>query len=365
MPSQRIVIAAGGTGGHFYPGLALARALRERGWQVLFVLRRDESAARTLEAENIPSVEIELSGLPRKPSKLWLSLPFRLLSAMLLLRRVLRDFRPSVVLGMGGYLTVPLVLAAAVAGVPRAVHESNAVLGLANRLASLLGARLLWGLVARGGAGHLTGTPIRSSLWKSAATDRARTALSLEPELPTLLVFGGSQGARALNLKVPAALRQAAKGRSFQVLHLTGRSDPEPTRRAYSGASFPAQVRSYLEEMYLAYGAADLVLCRAGASTLAELAAQMKPAVLVPYPYATGNHQQANARVLESVGAATVLPEGELPGRLPVLIRDLLAGAQAGARRTAMARSYARLGLPSAELTVSTMIQALEVLANP
>ncbi|MFA6028743.1 MAG: undecaprenyldiphospho-muramoylpentapeptide beta-N-acetylglucosaminyltransferase [Elusimicrobiota bacterium] len=367
---MRIVIACGGTGGHFYPGYALGRRLRERGHEVLFVLRSDDPAAARLEADDLPYAELDLRGLPRKVSTELLAFPWRLGRSVLAARALIRAWRPSAAVGMGGYLTFPLGAAARSCGIPVVLHESNAVLGLAVRAILPFADALALGLPlcdpgAAPGA-TLTGTPVRSGFSKLPDSTEARRRLSLEPERATLLVFGGSQGARAVNRAAPAALaRLRAEGVRPQVLHLAGRAEAEETSRLYREAGLPeARVLPYLEDMPAAYAAADVVLCRAGAATLAELAAARRAAVLVPYPSAAAGHQERNARVLETAGAARMLKEPFPPEALADRLRELFSDA---ALRARMADAYARIGLPSAKESASALADLVEkvVRAHP
>lgn len=253
---------------------------------------------------------------------------------------------------MGGYLTFPLAMAARLRGVPAALHESNSVLGLANRASAMLGAEVFWGLPPREGEGAVVGTPVRSELLSAPSREEARRKLGLKAEGSVVLVFGGSQGAAALNAGVPVALRELKD--APQVLHLAGRGRAEETARLY-GAS-PAVVRDYTEDMAAAYAAADIVVCRSGASTLAELAALKKPAVLVPYPHATDDHQTANARVFERAGAAVLMPESQLQRKLGGVLRDVLQSKL----KDTMAAAYGRLELPAAADAAKTFVDALE-----
>lgn len=347
---KRCLVAAGGTGGHFYPGLVAAQELRRRGWEVCFLVRRDDPAREKLDSEGLPYVEVDLRGLPRSLNLDLLKFPFRLLGAQRLLNRVVRSFKPDLAVGMGGYLTFPLVAAARFRGVPAAIHESNSVLGLANRASCWLGASVFWGLPPRSGDGRVVGTPIRASLSKAPSRDEACRRLGFDPAKPVILVFGGSQGAAGLNAGVPLALRPFSE--HPQVLHLAGRGKAEETRRRYGAR--PAKVLEYTEDMAAAYAAADLVICRAGASTLAELAALKKPSVLVPYPHATDDHQTANAKVFDAVGVAELVRESELGARLGGAVREMLESD-----RTA---NFAELGLPAPEAAVQTFVDALEKL---
>jgi UDP-N-acetylglucosamine--N-acetylmuramyl-(pentapeptide) pyrophosphoryl-undecaprenol N-acetylglucosamine transferase len=360
---KRVVLAAGGTGGHFYPGLVTAQALRERGWEPLIVLREGDPAAARLEAAGIASLPVDLRGLPRRPGPELFTFARKLGGSLRTLNRALRSFRPDLAVGMGGYLTFPVVAAARLRGVPCALHESNAVLGLANAAAARLGATLFRGLPPAdpADAGVLVGTPVRPALWTRRPAAAAREALGLAPDKPTVLVFGGSQGAKGINAALPRAA--AALGGAVQVLHLAGRGKAAEAEAAYRAAGAAASVREYLEDMGAAYGAADLAVCRAGASTLAELAAQRLPALLVPYPHAAADHQDANARVLERAGAARRLPEAGLDAALGPALADLLQSDGAERRREEMSRAYAALGLPPADEVVEGFVAALERLA--
>ena len=360
---KRVAIAAGGTGGHFYPGLVAALALRARGWEPLLIVRAGDPALAALEKEGLAALPVDLRGLPRRLGPELFTFTRKLAGSLGMLSRAMKSFQPDLALGMGGYLTFPLMFAAWRTGVPRAIHESNSVLGLANAAAVKLGAELYWGLPPNdpSSGGSLVGTPVRPALWGRHDAAESRRALGLDPARPTLLVFGGSQGAQGLNAALPRALRSAP---GVQVLHLAGKGKAEAAAAAYRAAGAAADVREYLEDMESAFGAADLVVCRSGASTLAELAAQRSPAVLVPYPHATANHQDINAQVFEKAGAAVRLREDELEGRLGVVLTDLLKSSGSETKRAKMAEAYAGLGLPPAEKTVEGFVAALERLGT-
>lgn len=357
---KRVVVAAGGTGGHFFPGVSLAEELRARGWEVLFLVRTGDPSLAQLAKRGLAGVEVDLRGLPRRLSPELLSFGPRVLRAARLVGRVLDDFRPAAVVGMGGYLTFPLAATAARRRLPRLVHESNALLGLANKAARFLGARVLWGLPPLPGEpeGEVVGTPIRAELCARADKADARRALGLSPDLQTVLVFGGSQGARGVNRAVPAAF--GAAGRGVQVLHLTGPEGEADARQAYERAGVPAVVKAFLSEMHSAYAAADLTICRSGASTLAELSAQRAPAVLVPYPSAAADHQDRNARLFERAGACRVIRESDLPAALPPALEDLVFSTGAAERRDEMARAHARVGLPEPASAAKRLADAVE-----
>lgn len=360
---RRVAIAAGGTGGHFYPGLVAARAFKARGWEPLLIVRTGDPALAVLEKEGIAALPVDLRGLPRRPGLELLTFARKLAGSLGTLSRAVRSFRPDLALGMGGYLTFPLMYAAWRRGVPRAVHESNAILGLANAASAKLGARIFWGLPPAdpSAGGTLVGTPVRPDLWRRRDASRSRAEFGLDPALPTVLVFGGSQGARGINVALPPAL--AALG-GVQALHLAGKGKATEAAAGYRAAGVTATVLDYQEDMAAAYGAADLVICRSGASTLAELAAQRAPSVLIPYPHAAADHQTANARVFERGGAAALVPESRLASELGGVLGDLLKSAGAKERRDAMSEACGRLGLPPAEKAAEGFVAALEKMVS-
>lgn len=349
------MIAAGGTGGHFYPGLVAAKTLRARGWEPLLVVRAGDPALPKLESEGLAALPVDLRGLPRRPGPDLAVFAWKLTRSLGTLSRAVAAFRPDLVVGMGGYLSFPLVYAAWRRRVPRALHESNAILGLANAAGAKLGARLFWGLPPRDGGGEVVGTPVRPELLAPPDRAAARRALGLDAERPVLLAFGGSQGAAALNESLPEALR--GLGARPQVIHLAGRGKSAATEAAYRDAGVEARVLDYLEDMPAAYAAADFVVSRSGASTLAELAALRKPAILVPFPHAAANHQDFNARAFERAGAAARVPEGDgFVRRLGAAAEDLLQSS----RRETMASAFAAVGLPAAEGAADAFADALE-----
>ena len=360
---RRVVIAAGGTGGHFYPGLVTAQEFKKRGWEPLIIVRTGDPALGVLEKEGIAALPVDLRGLPRRPGPELFTFAGKLVGSLGTLSRALRSFRPDLALGMGGYLTFPLIYAAWRRGVPRALHESNAILGLANSASTKLGAEIFWGMPPADPAagGTVVGTPIRPALWSRKNPDESRRELGLAADRPTVLVFGGSQGAQAINAAVPNALK-AVPG--AQALVLTGKGKSAGIQDAYRAAGVDAVVKEYLDDMAAAYGAVDLVVCRSGASTLAELAAQRAPSVLIPYPHATANHQDINARAFEKAGAAVRIPEGAIDEKLGAVLVDLLKSDDSRRKREAMSASFAGLGLPAAEICVDGFVSALENTIN-
>lgn len=348
---RRAVIASGGTGGHFYPGFALAAELRARGWQTLFLVKKEDLARPALEEADFPYAELDMVPLPRSLNPLAHAAFWgKFLSSFLLAGRVMRDLRPDAVIGTGSYVAFPAILAARLSGAPVYIHESNAVFGLGNRLAGYFCRLAALGLPVPGnpfpGKSVLAGTPVRGSF--SALPDRAaaREALGLDKDRFTVLAFGGSQGARRLNAAYAAALRSLKA--DVQSLHLAGRSNFDEVRAAYSAAGLAGapgiKLFDYREDMPALYAAADLVISRSGASTVAELAHLKKPSILVPLPSSAGNHQKYNAQALSAHGAAVCVEEGtDFDARLAAALRGL-AGDRG--RLAAMADGFAKAGIP-------------------
>jgi UDP-N-acetylglucosamine--N-acetylmuramyl-(pentapeptide) pyrophosphoryl-undecaprenol N-acetylglucosamine transferase len=353
-----IVIAGGGTGGHLYPGIAVARELLRQhpGARVSFA-----GTARGIEARVIPREGFELD-LIRSAGLKGKSLVARARGASLLVPsmwdawRLLSRRQPDVVVGVGGYSSGPVVLLAALRGIPTLVLEQNAVPGLTNRLLARVvkAAAVTYQetLTYFGGRGLVTGNPVRSEFFdmpsaSSAAGRRLR-----------LLIIGGSQGAHAINagmIRVAERIHRALP--TLEIVHQTGDRDLEAVRDGYRTAGIDARVEPFLDGVATEMAAADLVVCRAGATTLAELTAIGRPAVLVPLPTATDDHQRRNARVLVDGGGAMIVEERDLSGHelADVIVR--LLGDEG--RRTAMAASMRSLARPDAAARIATRIREL------
>ena len=334
MRSQpRILIMAGGTGGHVFPALTIAQELRAQGSHIEWLGTRAGIEARVLSHTDIPLHCISMAGLRGKGLLRKLLAPFMLMTAFVQSLRVISKLKPSCVLGMGGYVTGPGGLAARVLGKPLLIHEQNAVAGMANAMLFPLAWRALEGFPgafvrklgtrAEGQKKILyVGNPVRADIL--AIAPPAERLLARKGPL-RMLVIGGSLGASVFNELVPAALAGIGGDIRPEVRHQCGRGKLTATLQAYSAAGLAGDdhilVSEFIEDMAEAYAWADIVLCRAGASTLAEIAAIGLPAVLVPYPFAVDDHQAANAQALVKVGAATMLSQNALT---PQTLRDVL-----------------------------------------
>jgi UDP-N-acetylglucosamine--N-acetylmuramyl-(pentapeptide) pyrophosphoryl-undecaprenol N-acetylglucosamine transferase len=359
---MKVLIAGGGTGGHIYPGIAVAEHLvrTRRGSEVVFV-----GGTRGLEAQVVPAAGFRLRtvltrGLPRRAWWRWPVAVLTNLVGFLQALTVVAGEKPDVVLGTGGYVSGPVSLAAWILGKPLILQEQNSVPGRANRwLARLADEVHLSFVEARsyfGRRDHLkvSGNPIREHILSG---DRATAyqEFGLQSGKPTVFVFGGSRGARRINEAALDAMRRL-KGRvDVQFILQTGREDFDSVRAAVEREQLPARVLPFLTRIHMAYAAADLVVCRSGAMTLAEIAAVGTPAILVPYPFAAHDHQVVNAANLVERGAAAMIPDRELSGeRLAQEIAHWLSDRQGLSRMSANARKFAR---PDA---AEKIVQALE-----
>jgi len=329
---MRIVITGGGTGGHISPALAIAEELRKRDGQLLlqWIGRRGGMEERSAKAHEIPFRGVPVAGWPRKKSPAMITAGIRLLWSLLRAAMYLKGFKPDAVIGVGGYASLPALLAAQRMGIPTYLHEQNKRLGLANRLAAARATKIFLSYPDTEGAypasrALLTGNPVRQAFVRPPHKGEACARFGLDPGLPTILVVGGSQGAHAINAAVGGMLKELKPG-ALQVLWMTGKSGEAQAKALADGAPVAVQVHPFIEDMAGACAAADLLVSRAGASSTAELAVLGKPSILIPYPHATDNHQEKNARAFEAVGAAKVmLDQACNPFSLRDAIEELLA----------------------------------------
>jgi len=347
---MRVLIAGGGTGGHVFPGIAVAEELRRQRpkLEVVFVGNRRGLEAQVVPEAGFPIRYIASSGFDRRRWWLWpgaaLANGVGLLQAIAL---VIAE-RPQVVLGTGGYVSAPVSMAAKLLGRPLLLQEQNSIPGLANRLLARVADEVhLSFLEARSWFPRrdrlkITGNPVRAQVL-SGDREAGLREFKLQPGRPTVFVFGGSLGASRINEAVLDTLRRL-KGRiDVQFIFQTGRADFDRVREAVEREALPATVLSFVRRIHMAYAAADLVVCRSGAMTLAEIAVCGLPAILVPYPHAAHNHQEINAANLVDRGAAVMILDSELTGeRLAREIAHLLADRQTLSRMSANARLFAR-----------------------
>ena len=294
---KTLLVMAGGTGGHIFPALAVADVLRQQGWRIVWLGNPNGMEARLVPAHGYECAWVEFGALRGKGLIRKLMLPVNLVRACLAARRVIKEVRPDVVLGMGGYITFPGGVMARLAGVPLVVHEQNAVAGLANKTLSHIATRVLTGFPETLPTGAWVGNPVRAEIANLPSPEQ-RYAERSEQEPLHVLVVGGSLGAQALNDAVPQAVAQIGVPQRPKVRHQTGPRDQASVLAAYEAVGVEAEVQPFIDDMAVALAWADLVVCRAGALTVAELAAAGVASVLVPFPYAVDDHQRVNAEFL-------------------------------------------------------------------
>jgi UDP-N-acetylglucosamine--N-acetylmuramyl-(pentapeptide) pyrophosphoryl-undecaprenol N-acetylglucosamine transferase len=325
-----VLIMAGGTGGHIFPGLAVADELREHGINVRWLGARGGMECTRVADHGISLDEVRISGVRGKGAAGWLALPFRLLRAVWDARASMKRNRPGCAISFGGYAAGPGGIAAWMKGVPLIVHEQNRIPGMTNRFLARLADQVLqaFPLTFPAGSAALTcGNPVRGSVASLPTPD---VRFFQRSGRPRLLVTGGSQGARKLNELVPLALGLLGEEARPRVFHQAGPRDAAPTLATYEKAGIQVEVTEFIEQISEAYAWADLVVCRAGALTVSELAAAGLGSVLVPFPHAVDDHQTHNARFLEEAGAARIVQESELtPESLAELLAPLLSSRPA------------------------------------
>lgn len=347
--SRTIMIMAGGTGGHIFPALAVADHLRASGWKVIWLGSRGGMEERIVPAKGYPMVRIRLSGVRGKGFLRFALLPLELLAAFWQSARAIFAHRPDVVLGMGGYVSFPGAMMASLLDRPLVIHEQNAVAGLANRVVARLADRVLAAFpdaFGRQARAVWSGNPVREEI-AALAPPESRFAGRSGPL--RVLVIGGSLGASALNEVVPAAVALLPVEARPRLIHQSGTAHEAALRERYARLGVAAEVVPFIDDMARCYAEADLAICRAGATTIAELMAAGVGSVLVPYPHAVDDHQTVNARYLAERGAALLLPQRELtPQRLAGWLGDLDRG-----RLLEMARAARAAARPDATRIVA------------
>ena len=350
------LIMAGGTGGHVMPAMAVAEALRDEGWRVVWLGTRAGMEARLAVAKGFDMAWVKVAGVRGKGLLTKLLLPMNLLTAFWQAARVIFRERPDVALGLGGYVAFPGGMMASLLGKPLAIHEQNAIPGLTNRILAHVADRVLLGLPIQGQKGMARGTwvgnPVRPEI-AALAAPAERFAGRTGPL--RLLVVGGSLGAQALNELVPQALARLPQGARPQVRHQSGARHLDALKGHYAAAGVTGECLAFIDDMAEALAWADVVICRAGALTVAEIAAAGCAALFVPFPFAVDDHQSANARFLADQDAAWLMQQKDLDAEklaawLASLSREILLG------RAAKARALAK---PAATTTVAGIVKEL------
>lgn len=326
---KRVLIMAGGTGGHVFPGLALAKYLRDKGVEVHWLGTRQGLEARLVPQAQIPLHLISIGGVRGKNLKTLLLAPFRIMKALVQSLNILFRLKPNVVIGMGGFVSGPGGVASWLLGCPLVIHEQNAKAGLTNQWLKHFSKKVLTGfpeVFSLRTQAAAVGNPVRAEI---ANLPPPRERLGKTAKKLKLLVFGGSLGAQAINQIVPSVIKNFAENERPEIYHQTGDKLYEETCRAYRDAGVQAKLVPFIADMHEAYAWADLVLCRAGALTVAELCAAGLGSILVPYPHAVDDHQTANASHLVKQGAAILIQQRDLTeAGLSKVLQDLQAAPE-------------------------------------
>ena len=314
------LVMAGGTGGHIFPGLAVAEALRAKGWRVHWLGAPESMESRLVPVRGFALELVDFSGVRGKGLRTLLLLPLRLLRAFWQSLQVVRRVKPDVLVGLGGYITFPGAVMGVALGKPLVLHEQNSVAGMANRVLATVADRVFTAFPSVFTKGQCVGNPLRTEFLQQ--TEPALRFAGRSGPL-RLLVVGGSLGARALNTLVPKALALIPQHQRPSVIHQSGEKQIDELRAHYAASGVSAELTPFITDTAAAFADADLVLCRAGASTVTELAAVGTAAVFVPFPFAVDDHQTHNARFLVDQGAGWLMPQGELtPEALAAFIQN-------------------------------------------
>ena len=351
---RKVLIMAGGTGGHIMPGLALADSLQQEGYDVAWLGRANGMEHDLVNAQAINYFPIVASALRGRSLKQLVKLPWIVIRSLFQAIQVMRQYRPDVVCGFGGYVSAPGGLAAWILRIPLIVHEQNKIPGMSNRSLSKL-ARVVCESFEGSFNPHkkikLTGNPVRSAI--TQITPASIRLLNCEQRPLRLLVLGGSQGAKALNDVVPEALTAFSKKHAIAIRHQSGKAMLGAVQASYQALDLEVTVSAFINDMAEAYEWADCVIARAGATTVAELTVAGVPSILVPYPHAVDDHQTANARVLADSGAAELLPQADLTP--PALYNNLLEMMQPE-RLLTMSKAAQALSHADAANKLSTIV---------
>ena len=350
MAARTILITAGGTGGHVFPGLAVASYLKAAGWRIVWLGTKSGMETVLVPQHGYDMEAINFSGLRGKKAVTWLMLPLRLLLAFWQSAKVMFRVRPDVVLGMGGYPAFPGGMMAVLLNRPLVIHEQNSIPGLTNKVLAKLADKVLLAfpgtILGSGNKIIFSGNPVRKEIFQ---VERPEKRFEGREGKLKLLVVGGSRGAQALNTIVPQALRLMPKNRRPLVTHQAGSNHLEALRKNYEEMDVEAELVEFIEDMATCYAECDLVLCRAGALTVAELTAVGVASVLVPYPYAVDDHQTCNAKFLSENHAAILLPQEKL---IPQSLKELLLD-NTREKLLAMAKAARALAKPDATKIVA------------
>jgi len=354
-PIKTLMVMAGGTGGHVYPAMAVADHLKSKGWNIVWLCTEGGMENRLIAGKDYQKATITMRGVRGKGLLGWLLLPVKLSIALTQSYKAIQKFQPNLVLGMGGFAAFPGGLMANALNKPLVIHEQNSVAGLTNKTLAYFAKKVLAAFPAAfGSKAVLVGNPVREVIAQIAPPE---TRLKTRTGALRLLVVGGSLGAQALNDVLPKALAEIQMDSRPQVVHQAGEKHIATLQANYQAAGVQAEAIAFIDDMAAMYAWADIVICRAGALTIAELSAAGVASVLVPFPYAVDDHQTSNAHYLSDAGAAILIPQAEFTAtKVAVLLQDLTREQCLN-----MAIKARSLGKPEASATVATICMELAV----
>lgn len=320
---KRVLVMAGGTGGHVFPALAIVKQLQARGHTVEWLGTRGRLEEKVVPENGIPIHYIDVQGVRRNGALSLIKAPFKIMHAIMQARAVLKAFKPDVVIGFGGYASGPGGMAAYLSGIPLVLHEQNAAAGMTNRILSRFATKILLGVgqAFTGPKVDAVGNPLRAEIMALASEEKSFEHADGKVHI---LIVGGSLGAAALNQHVPEALCKLGSSLPLSVFHQCGNGNSQETSQRYAQASFEVTTSDFVNDMASAYRNADLIICRAGASTVSEVCAAKLPAIFVPLPTAVDDHQTKNALSLVNAGAAKLMPQSQLTAdSLAALVQEI------------------------------------------
>ncbi len=359
---MKILIAGGGTGGHFYPGYVIAKELEKKSHTVVFVVKKNDISKEILEKEDIPYVEIDMIAFPRSLN------PFKIINFFIKFIKsiyhsiiLLKDFKPQKVLGMGSYISFPVIMISKLKKIKTFIHESNAVFGLGNRICAIFADKIFAGMEMKNNPYKnktiITGTPIREIFFKKINSLEIKKKFNIPENKKVITVFGGSQGARNINEAIYYfILKNKTENLGYLTIHITGKRNYDEIKSKYERYELLDEnliLFDYYENMNELYLISDLIVSRSGASTIAELIATKTPAILIPLPSATQNHQYENARFLFEKEAAIIIKDDE--NLKNNLINKILFLFQQN-RLDVMRKSYNRINIPEGNKSLEIII---------
>lgn len=351
MTTKTLVVMAGGTGGHVFPGLAVAKELAEQGWNIRWLGTADRMEAQLVPKHGFEIDFIDISGVRGNGIKRLLMAPIRIMKSIVQAKAVLKQSQADVVLGMGGFASGPGGIAAWLTGIPVVLHEQNAAAGMTNRILAKVASKVLMAFPGAFGQGEVVGNPVRQEIIAAANKASSKT----QDRQVNLLVVGGSLGARVLNQTLPEVAAQLDSTK-VSIKHQTGKGNLAQVNQAYHGQE-NVEIVEFIDDMAAAYQWADLVVCRAGALTVSELAVLGLPAIFVPLPHAVDDHQTKNAMSLVNHDAGLLMPQSDLSvASLTAMLAPLI---EHPTRLTAMASNAKQQGITDATQRVATVCKEL------